>query len=63
MAVVAAGAGIHGGDDDHGAGIGKGAADPGNGHRALLNGLSEDLHSRSGEFRELVQKEDTVMSQ
>ena len=51
---VAAGAGVHGGNQHKPAGIGGSAAHPGDGHLAVLQGLAQHFHSGPGELRQLI---------
>lgn len=61
MPVVAAGAGVHCGDDHHRAGVGKAPADPGDGDLLVFDWLAEHLKGLAGEFGELVKKQNAVV--
>ena len=62
-AIIAAAAGIHGGDEHAARRIGKGRVDPGNVDLAIFQGLAHDLQDRAGKLGQLVQKEDAVVGQ
>ena len=63
MSKKTAGTGIHGGNQHNVAGISSRASHSGDGHGAVFNRLPQDLHSAAAEFRELVKKQNAIMSQ
>ena len=63
IAIVAAGTGIHGGDEHEGRGKGHCSGGAGNRYLAILKRLSHHLKGGAVELRQFVQEEDAVMGQ
>src|SRR3989304_5364924 len=61
IAVIAAGARVFGGDEDEIGGGGKRAGRTRNRDRFIFKRLAQRFNDVAGEFREFIEKEDTVM--
>lgn len=60
---VAAGAGIHGGDEHEARGEGERACGTGDGDEAIFKRLAEDFKGAAGELGEFVEEEDAVVAE
>jgi hypothetical protein len=63
VAVVAAGAGVHGGDEHEAGGEGEGAGGAGDGDGAVFERLAHDLQGAAAEFGEFVEEEHAVVGE
>lgn len=63
VAPKAAGAGIHGGDEEEFGGKAEGSGGAGDGDFAVLEGLAEDFEGGAAVFREFVEKEDAIVGE
>jgi hypothetical protein len=63
IAIMAARAGIHGGDEHDGCRVAQGGIHPSHGHAAVLQRLAQTIQDVPLEFENFIQKKDTMVGQ